>query len=68
MTSLTTRLSDILYHVDIIHTVSILSDSKHEIYFVYDEQSRLLELFPEEGGTKDPTQRMIPFLPGETAE
>ena len=26
---------------------------------VYDVQSPLLDLFPEEGGKKDPTQRMI---------
>jgi hypothetical protein len=31
----------------------------------FDLQVRLLELFPEEGGTKDPTKRMIPFLPGK---
>ena len=27
-------------------------------------QCGLLEMFPLEGGAKDPTQRMIPFLPG----
>lgn len=27
-------------------------------------QCELLEKFPEEAGTKDPSARMIPFLPG----
>ncbi|XP_065184888.1 SH3 and PX domain-containing protein 2B-like isoform X1 [Sycon ciliatum] len=31
----------------------------------FELQVRILELFPEEGGEDDPTQRMIPFLPGK---
>lgn len=28
-------------------------------------QTKLLEEFPDEGGVKDPSKRILPFLPGE---
>ena len=38
-------------------------------YFTYQghvvsEQTKLLEEFPDEGGVRDPTKRILPFLPG----
>jgi len=35
-------------------------------YFLYNlTQMTLLERFPAEGGQKDPSKRIIPFLPGK---
>ena len=41
-----------------------LSGSKFMSSLLMYLQCFLLEMFPTEGGAKDPSQRMIPFLPG----
>ncbi|XP_071793014.1 SH3 and PX domain-containing protein 2A-like isoform X2 [Asterias amurensis] len=56
------------HYVYVIH-ISWSDGSVNVIYRRYskffDFQVKLLSLFPEESGAKNPTQRMIPFLPGK---
>ncbi|XP_022096539.1 SH3 and PX domain-containing protein 2B-like isoform X4 [Acanthaster planci] len=56
-------------HYEYVIHVSWSDNSVNVIYRRYskffDLQTKLLSLFPEEAGAKNPTQRMIPFLPGK---
>ncbi|XP_077992434.1 SH3 and PX domain-containing protein 2A-like isoform X2 [Glandiceps talaboti] len=56
------------HYVYVIH-VHWSDNTSHVIYRRYsrffDFQIRLLEMFPEEAGTRDPAIRSIPFLPGK---
>ncbi|XP_070540859.1 SH3 and PX domain-containing protein 2A-like isoform X2 [Ptychodera flava] len=56
------------HYVYVIH-VHWSDDTSYVIYRRYsrffDFQVRLLDMFPDEAGSRDPTQRIIPFLPGK---